>query len=162
MMQHRKQGSPLNILVGLHLPRLFLILLIGLFLLLCAGAGFYWIDPGITSLQDGVWLAFTTGATVGYGDLVPSTFASRLFAGLMVLLGFGLLSIFTASAAALLVGEDERRLEREFHHDIRALRKEIEGLRADLLALQQPAAAVKETSNSKEKNFTANSMLDAV
>lgn len=116
----------------MQLPRVLLVLLTGLILLIAAGAFFYWIDPQIHSLHDGIWLAFTTGATVGYGDLVPSTTASRLFAGLMVLLGFALLSIFTAGIAALLVGEDERRLEHEFHHDIRALRKEVQALRAEL------------------------------
>src|SRR5256885_655798 len=42
-----------------------------------AGAGFYWIEPTVHSYADGVWLAFVTGSTVGYGDVVPTTTASR-------------------------------------------------------------------------------------
>ncbi len=137
----------------LQLPRVLLVLFIGLILLIAAGAFFYWIEPQVHSLQDGIWLAFTTGATVGYGDVVPSTTASRLFAGLMVLLGFALLSIFTAGIAALLVGEDERRLEREFHHDIRALRKEIQELRADLIHTEKPPEPGTGSSPEQIKTF---------
>jgi voltage-gated potassium channel len=90
-----------------------------------AGAGFYWVEPTVHSFADGVWLAFVTGSTVGYGDVVPTTTASRLFAGLMVLLGFTLFSLVTASIAAFFVGEDEKLLQREMHQDIRKLHDEI-------------------------------------
>ena len=79
-----------------------------------------------------MWLAFITGATVGYGDLVPSTPASRIFAAFIVLLGYALFSVVTASIAALLVGEDEKRFMRGLHSDMRMLREEIAALRAGL------------------------------
>ncbi len=90
-----------------------------------AGAGFYWLEPTVHSFADGVWLAFVTGSTVGYGDFVPTTTASRLFAGLMVLLGFTLFSLVTASIAAFFIGEDEKLLRHEMHQDIRQLRQEV-------------------------------------
>jgi voltage-gated potassium channel len=58
-------------------------------ILLLGGVGFWWLDPHVKTLSDGLWLAFTTAATVGYGDLVPSTHASRAFSVLVVLLGPG-------------------------------------------------------------------------
>jgi len=97
-----------------------------------AGAGFMWLEPRVHSYADGVWLAFITGATVGYGDLVPSTPASRIFAAFIVLLGYALFSMVTANISAMLVGEDEQRLERELHADMRLLRKEISALRKEL------------------------------
>jgi len=97
-----------------------------------AGAGFYWLEPTVHSYGEGLWLAFTSGATVGYGDIVPTTPASRIFAVFMVLLGYALLSLVTASIAAFFVGEDEKELRREMHHDIKSLRREIELLRAQL------------------------------
>jgi len=100
-------------------------------LLALSGAGFYWLEPTVHSYADGVWLAFVTGATIGYGDFVPTTTASRLFAGLMVLLGFTMFSLVTASIAAFLVGEDEKLLRREMHHDIRKLHDEIAKLIGD-------------------------------
>lgn len=93
--------------------------------LLCAGGMFYWIDPGIHSYWDGLWLAFTTGTTVGYGDVVPTTGASRAFAALMVLIGVALMTLFTANVVAFFVGRDERELRHELHHEIVKLRVEI-------------------------------------
>ena len=55
-------------------------------ILLVGGFGFWALDPRVHTLADGLWLAFTTAATVGYGDMVPSTYASRAFAVVVVLL----------------------------------------------------------------------------
>jgi voltage-gated potassium channel len=93
--------------------------------MLAAGAGFFWLDPSIRSYGDGLWLAFVTAATVGYGDFVPTTPASRVLAVIIVVIGVALLSVVTASIAAFLVGEDEKLLRREMHHDIRQLRQEV-------------------------------------
>lgn len=99
-----------------------------------AGAGFYWLEPTVHSYAQGLWLAFTSGATVGYGDIVPTTPASRLFAVAMVILGYGIMSLVTASIAAYFVGKDEQLLRREMHHDIKALREEVRQLRDELRA----------------------------
>lgn len=112
--------------------RLLPIIILAALLLAVAGAGFLWLEPKVQTYADGLWLAFITGATVGYGDLVPSTPASRIFAVFIVLLGYALFSVVTASIAALLVGEDEKRLSREMHADMRMLRKEIVALHAEL------------------------------
>ncbi len=96
-----------------------------------AGAGFYYIEPTINSYGEGLWLAFVTGTTVGYGDYVPTTWPARLFAALMVVIGFTLLSVVTASIVAFFVGEDEKRLRRETHRDLRDLRERFEVLIGD-------------------------------
>lgn len=93
--------------------------------LLCAGGMFYWIDPAIHSYWDGLWLAFTTGTTVGYGDVVPTTGASRAFAALMVLIGVALMTLFTANVVAFFVGREETELRRDLHRDIVELRGEV-------------------------------------
>lgn len=106
----------------------------GVLSLALAGAGFYWLEPTIHSYGDGVWLAFVTGATVGYGDFVPTTTGSRIFAVIMVILGFAMLSLVTASFAAFFVGEDEKKLRKEMHSDIKELRQEVQKLRAEIAA----------------------------
>lgn len=112
---------------------------VSLAMLAIAGGGFYWLEPQVHSFADGLWLAFTTGATVGYGDLVPSTPASKVFAVFIVLLGYALLSLVTASIAALLVGEDEKLLRRELHADMRLLLREIDVLRGEIAELRRTA-----------------------
>ncbi|MFM6985014.1 MAG: potassium channel family protein [Hydrogenophaga sp.] len=115
----------------IHLIRRGLIYSLGLCLLilLIGGIGFWWLEPGIHSLQDGLWLAFTTAATVGYGDLVPRTPTGRAFSVLVVLLGLAVLSLVTASLAALFVEQEveqeERQIERDLMRELHALRRQV-------------------------------------
>ena len=102
------------------------------------GLGFWAIEPRVHSFSDGLWLAFTTAATVGYGDMVPSTFWSRAVAVMVVLLGLAVLSLVTASVAATFVEVDERQIERDLLREIRELRGEIRALRADVLGRLPP------------------------
>jgi voltage-gated potassium channel len=112
-------------------------------LLLClgilgmGGVGFWILEPRALTISDGLWLAFTTAATVGYGDIVPSTHASRGFAVLVVLLGLAVLSLVTASVAAMFVETEERQIERDLMHAIAALRAEVLSLHTELHALQR-------------------------
>lgn len=124
----------ISMLVLQHMRPSHLVQMIGLALLMLssAGAGFFWLEPTVLSYADGVWLAFTTVATVGYGDIVPSTPASKIFAVFIVLLGYAMFSIVTANIAALFVGEEDARFERELHSDIRALHMEVSALRETL------------------------------
>ncbi|MDB5869053.1 MAG: Ion transport 2 domain protein [Polaromonas sp.] len=108
-------------------------------ILLLGGAGFWLLDPGVTTLADGLWLAFTTAATVGYGDLVPSTHASRMFAVIVVLLGLAVLSLATASLAAIFVEKDveegqERQIEQALMREITHLRNEVQLMRQEILS----------------------------
>lgn len=107
-------------------------LLLCVVILLIGGVGFWVLEPTIDTLQDGLWLAFTTAATVGYGDTVPQTHAGRVFAVLVVLLGLAVLSLVTASLAALFVERDveadERQIEVDLLREIRALRHQVNAL----------------------------------
>ncbi|HTS54211.1 MAG TPA: ion channel [Burkholderiales bacterium] len=98
---------------------------------LAAGAGFYWLEPTVHSYAEGLWLAFVTGATVGYGDIVPTNTAARLFAVLIVLVGLTMFSLVTASLAAFFVGEDEKLLRRQTHRDIQHVKQDMARLIGD-------------------------------
>jgi voltage-gated potassium channel len=93
--------------------------------LLVAGAMFYWLEPTIHNYWDGLWLAFETGTTVGYGDVVPTTGASRMLAALTALLGVSLMSLYTANIVSLFVDTEDKALRRELQHDIHQLRAQI-------------------------------------
>ncbi len=92
------------------------------------GLGFWLLEPKVLTLSDGLWLAFTTAATVGYGDLVPSTYASRAFAVIVVLIGLAVLSLVTASVAAMFVETEERQIEQDLMREIGELRVEVRAL----------------------------------
>ena len=105
------------------------------------GVGFWLLEPDVKSLPDGLWLAFTTAATVGYGDIVPSSPVSRVFSALVVLVGLAVLSLVTASVAATFVGTEERQIERDLLLEIRALRDEVRSLRDEIGSAKPPDKA---------------------
>lgn len=115
-------------------------LLLALAILGLGGVGFWILDPRILTLSDGLWLAFTTASTVGFGDLVPSNHASRGFAVLVVLLGLAVFSLVTASLSAILVDKEvvaaERQIELDLMREISHLRHEVSALRTEVQALR--------------------------
>nr|WP_315466313.1 potassium channel family protein [uncultured Rhodoferax sp.] len=113
-----------------------LIYSLGLCMLILAmgGLGFWALEPQAETFSDGLWLAFTTAATVGYGDIVPSTHASRFFSVVVVLMGLAVLSLVTASVAAMLVEVEERAVDSELLREIHALRLEVRHLREEVHA----------------------------
>ena len=141
-MNLRKKRVHLLIRQGLIYSLLLALGILGL-----GGLGFWMIDPRIDNFGDGLWLAFTTAATVGYGDVIPHTPASRLFAVLVVLLGLAVLSLVTASLSAIFVEKEveaeERQIEKELLSELRVLRQELHSLRQEVGDLRASVQAVK-------------------
>jgi voltage-gated potassium channel len=129
---------------------------LALVVLLMCGVGFWWLEPTTPTLAEGLWLAFTTAATVGYGDIVPTTPASRIFAVFVVLLGFGVLTLVTAAIAATWIETEERRIERELMHDmhrqIGAVQAELAALRGELRAAARLLAETRQGSRAPPRH----------
>lgn len=123
-MGHRKHRKLLIGRRGLLYSLGLCMLILGL-----GGLGFWLLEPRAVSFNDALWLAFTTAATVGYGDIIPSTHASRIFSVVVVLLGLAVLSLVTASVAAMLVQVEERQVEDDLMKELHALRAEVRQLR---------------------------------
>jgi voltage-gated potassium channel len=98
------------------------------------------LEPEL-SFADGLWWSIVTLTTVGYGDISPSTPGGRVLAGLIMLVGIGLLATFSASLAALLISMKIKENQGmclseavnhiiicEWNHRVKAILKE---LRAD-------------------------------
>lgn len=81
-------------------------LIVALVTLVMAGIIIVRIDPSVGTLWDGMWWAWVTMSTVGYGDVVPHSGAGRLFGALLILFGVVLLSMLTANLAAFFIGSD--------------------------------------------------------
>jgi len=88
-------------------------LLVSFFIILGSGILIAGIDPAIDNIWDGFWWAWVTVTTVGYGDIVPSSAAGKIFGGLLILFGLGLFSLITASFSAFLLSKDEEELIRD-------------------------------------------------
>lgn len=134
------------------------LLLLALTIFALCGGGFWWLEPNAPTLADGLWLAFVTAATVGYGDIVPSTPAAKIFSVFVVLLGWGVLTMITAAISSIWVESSERRLERDIlrdmHREVGQLRQELVALREELRVARgeaprhEPAALTEEPRSS--------------
>ncbi|MDX8397374.1 MAG: ion channel [Mariprofundaceae bacterium] len=82
------------------------------------GAGVYLIEhphnPAFAHFEDGLWWAFVTLTTVGYGDIVPITAAGRIVAVLTMVFGIAVYSLMIANLTFFVEEQGrKRRLEEE-------------------------------------------------
>jgi len=99
---------------------LIITLLSGIFL-----SGF---DPGIASLWDGIWWAWVSVTTVGYGDVVPVSGLGRIFGALLILMGLVLFTVLIANFSAIFVGRGESKARKE-RLEIYNILKEIKAVK---------------------------------
>jgi len=102
---------------------------------LMAGIFIAAIDPAIESVSDGIWWAWVTVTTVGYGDMVPASQVGRIFGGLLMLVGISLISLITASVAAWILSDRETEIassEREGIQRLKQLEKQLHRLESKL------------------------------
>jgi len=101
------------------------VLLVALAFTLISGLLIAGIDPSIENVWEGIWWAWVTVATVGYGDTVPQSAAGKIFGALVILFGVGFFSLLTASFSAYFVSRGEIEIEEEEIEEINQL-NEIE------------------------------------
>ncbi len=100
-----------------------------------AGVMIAGIDPAFKSASEGIWWAWVTVTTVGYGDLVPQTNVGRVFAGILILVGLGLISLLTASIATMNI-EKAEALHQESKENVNHESAEIKLLEAQLSRIE--------------------------
>lgn len=59
------------------------------------------------SLQDGIWWAFVTTTTVGYGDISPSTQYGRIIAMVLMIVGIGLIGSVTSTLTSFFMNSEK-------------------------------------------------------
>ena len=87
---------------------------IALVVLFLAGVGIYHFErhaqpDAFGSIPEGLWWAVASLTTVGYGDIYPITIGGRLFTGLVLLIGLGVVAVPAGLiTAALIEGKTTR------------------------------------------------------
>ena len=97
-------------------------------IMLVIGGLFYWFEPTVHDYWEGLWLAFVTGTTIGYGDYVPTTGQARVLAVFTALVGFALVTLFTASVVTFFVGRDEAQARDAIEREMAELKGSLERL----------------------------------
>ena len=70
-------------------------------------------EDGVETPLDGIWWAFVTLTTVGYGDIAPSSTTGRILAVALMLVGVTIVALITAATTARFVEEDEQDVAAE-------------------------------------------------
>jgi len=68
-------------------------------------------NPGFANIHDGLWWAFVTLTTVGYGDIVPHTGAGRIVAVMLMVFGVAVYSLIIANLTHYLDSIDRRQVQ---------------------------------------------------
>lgn len=63
------------------------------------------------SYGDGIWWAFVTATTVGYGDISPSTFYGRMIAMVLMLVGIGLIGTVTSTLTSYFLNVSKKTVK---------------------------------------------------
>lgn len=130
-------GTARRILAKNHLGTT---LLIGFILMVMAGFLIAGIDPAISDPWEGIWWAWVTVTTVGYGDIVPVSTAGRLFGAILILMGIGLFSLLTANFSAFFISREEQNLmksERRILSKLDTIEEKLHRIEKELSYLYQ-------------------------
>lgn len=95
-------------------------LIVSMMLITGGGIMIAGIDPAIDTTADGIWWAWVTVTTVGYGDIVPESNEGRAFASLLILMGICLVSLITANVSAYLLSKANKK---DLRYEQRILKK---------------------------------------
>ncbi|SHO49270.1 potassium channel family protein [Anaerocolumna xylanovorans] len=65
------------------------------------------------TFEDGLWWAFVTATTVGYGDLSPSTDLGRIIAAVLMIFGIGLIGSITSTITSYFLKANNKGVKEE-------------------------------------------------
>ncbi|ODN42929.1 potassium channel family protein [Piscirickettsia litoralis] len=79
------------------------------------------LDKSFPTPLEGIWFAWVTVSTVGYGDYVPTTLVGKIFGAGLILMGMALFSVITANFSSIFVSKGMRQ-------DFNMVREESENI----------------------------------
>ncbi|MCW2920809.1 MAG: ion transporter [Thermoleophilia bacterium] len=102
-----------------------------LLLIVACGLAYPIVEPAAkhSGADDGLWWAWISATTVGYGDVYPVTSAGRLLAAGTILVGIVFVSLFTALIVEALVAS---RVGAALERDVEQVGREVEQVERDV------------------------------
>ncbi len=107
----------------------------------------YALDNSFYTLFDAVWYLIVTISGVGYGDIVPSSYAGKIIGILTVILGVFFISIFTAAMSGVYMEKTEKITRDKLKHEIKKSRKENYELKNKLENLEEKMEQIDKKLN---------------
>jgi len=109
-----RTGRPERGLSGRLQRRAVFPYLAGMTALIAVGTGIiaHLIDKrDFETYEDGIWWSIVTLATVGYGDIVPTTTWGRVLGSIVIIFGVTFISFLVATVTSVFVDADRAELE---------------------------------------------------
>lgn len=102
-----------------------------LLMIVACGLAYPIVEPAAKTAgaDDGLWWAWISATTVGYGDIYPVTSAGRLLAAATVLVGIVFVALFTALIVEALVAS---RVGAALERDVEQVEREVEDIDAGM------------------------------
>ncbi len=99
-----------------------------------AAAGIYVVEKGetVNSVGDALWWAVVTVTTVGYGDVSPVTTEGRLIAVVLMFVGIGVISVFTATIVSYFVEQEQVKETNSIETRLGALEERLDEILSEL------------------------------
>ncbi|GJM07417.1 MAG: capsular polysaccharide biosynthesis protein [marine bacterium B5-7] len=105
------------------------------------------IDPNVHSIRDGIWWAWATVSTVGYGDVVPTSMAGRILGGFLILMGLGIFAVLTANFSAIFVQRKVSKVGKiveEEQAELQVLSEQLDTLLTSVQSLDARLKSIEE------------------
>lgn len=111
-------------------------------------------DSGIRDPFEGAWWSFETLSTVGYGDIVPTTWGGKIFAGFVMVSGIFISSLLTAHITSYFLGKNtgENREKLEKNHEL--LLKTLEQSNQNFQMLSQRLVSLQEKFDQYTEQYS--------
>jgi voltage-gated potassium channel len=89
-------------------------------------------DITVRSFGDALWWAVVTVTTVGYGDVSPQTAEGRLIAVVLMFVGIGVISAFTATIASFFVEKEHEKETDEIEKRLSFIENQLKDVLSEL------------------------------
>jgi voltage-gated potassium channel len=86
------------------------------------------VPKDFDSIGEGIWWAIVTLATVGYGDVVPTTPWGRVIGSIVIVCGVTFLAFLTATVTSMFVSNEQRRDEARLRETFDSRHEELRSM----------------------------------